>query len=205
MCDPAPPVCLTRSYSSSPSQRGGTLIAEDVIELEQHERLLFDPDGYRPSSCPSCGHHRLHAHDYRHRKLRGESESSLVVFRRYRCVACRGVWQVLAGFMARCLHRRWPFVERAVGRVLGREEDTCRSEAVPRRTLQRWISRLLSSARVVIQAFAAAGVDLGLTVQAGSRWDLLKSMVVRGLLSSGRRMAELAGWLHRLVPGLRLA
>ena len=65
---PPSPRYLERPYTSS--QKGGTLIAEEVTDLETHARRLCDPDGYRPSCCPRCGHGVLHVHDYRSRVLR---------------------------------------------------------------------------------------------------------------------------------------
>ena len=49
---PSPPVCLTRSYKSR-NQKGGTVIAEGVRDLETHRRMLLDPDAYR-SVIGSC-------------------------------------------------------------------------------------------------------------------------------------------------------
>ena len=61
-----PPVereaCLVRLRSSS--QKGGTIIVEDVTELATHDRRICDPDGYRPPFCPNCGEETLHVHDY---------------------------------------------------------------------------------------------------------------------------------------------
>ena len=62
--------CLVRLRSST--QKGGTLIAEAVTDYASHERLICDPDGYRPPFCPRCGGRRLHVHDYRERVLRAE-------------------------------------------------------------------------------------------------------------------------------------
>ncbi len=42
---PAARGCLDRAYTSS--QKGGTLIAEDVQDLEAHERRLQTPDAFR--------------------------------------------------------------------------------------------------------------------------------------------------------------
>jgi hypothetical protein len=69
---PHPPACLERPYPSS--QKGGTLIAEQVRDLEAHLEQVSDPDGYRPARCPHCGHGVLHAHDHRARKLRGDRQ-----------------------------------------------------------------------------------------------------------------------------------
>lgn len=199
MSPPAPPVCLIRPYSAT-GQRGGTLIAEDVVDPEEHRRRLWDPDGYRPATCLHCGHGQLHAHDYRERQRRGESQWER--FRRYRCAACRAVWLVLAAFVARHLPRSWSLVQAAAG-----VEDAERagpSRPVPAATRRRWLRRLRSSAAVVVQAFVTSGVALGGAAEATSRAELLGAMIRERLVSAGRAMAELAGWLHRLVPGLRL-
>src|SRR5438105_1019359 len=69
---PDPPPCLSRLRA--PGQKGGTLIAEGVLDHETHVRRLRNPDGYRPISCPSCQATILHIHDYRERKLRAEAD-----------------------------------------------------------------------------------------------------------------------------------
>ena len=200
MSNPAPPECLTRPYSANPDQRGGTLIAEDVVDREEHRHRLTDPDAYRPPRCLHCDHVKLHAHDFRERVLRGEGGRE--TFRRYRCAACRAVWFVLAAFMARNLHRSWAFVETAT--VVRETDDGQPARPVPPRTLQRWFGRLQSSARCVVQAFVASGVALKKAAESSSRAELLAAMVREKLLSARRSMADLAGRLHRLVPGLRL-
>ena len=45
--------CLVRLRPSS--QKGGTIVAEDVTDRATHDRRLCDPDGYRPAFCPNCG------------------------------------------------------------------------------------------------------------------------------------------------------
>jgi hypothetical protein len=105
--------------------------------------------------------------------------------------------------MARHLHRRWAYVEVATG--VAETSDGPPARPVAARTLKRWLGRLLSSARGVVQAFVTAGVALGRAADCASRAELLAEMVHEGLLSAGRPMAEVGGWLHRLVPGLRLA
>jgi hypothetical protein len=89
---PAPPACLNRPYCARPNQSGGTLIAEDVREPNEHRRRLLDPDEYRPCSCLNCRGSRLHAHSYRERRIKiGGGISTEEQVRRYRCVACRAV------------------------------------------------------------------------------------------------------------------
>ena len=99
MPDPASLSCLYRPYSCKSSQKGGTLLADKVLNLADHIRILSDPDGYRPSSCPTCGFHFMHAHDFRVRRLRGDPETGWIDLRRYRCPDCGAVWQVLPGFL----------------------------------------------------------------------------------------------------------
>ncbi len=48
---PQAPKYLERLYPST--QKGVTLIAEDVTDLETHRQRLSDPDGYRPRCCPA--------------------------------------------------------------------------------------------------------------------------------------------------------
>lgn len=190
MDPPAVSPCLTRPYSSSPDQKGGTLIA-DVSDIETHEELLADPDGYRPERCLSCGCTTLHAHDFRSRKFGPADE---IQFRRYRCRRCLGAWMVLAVFVARCLHQRWDRVQRAVAGT----DDT-----VPRRTVLRWLDRLRSDALVLVQVLAEAAPDLRLETS-WSRGELVDRLVDIGCISGPRKLAEFAAWIHRLCPGLRL-
>lgn len=46
---PDPEICLVTSRVSR--FKGGTLIDEDVRDLEAHERGVCDPDHYRPKRC----------------------------------------------------------------------------------------------------------------------------------------------------------
>jgi hypothetical protein len=55
---PEQEACLVRLRPSS--QKGGTIVAEDVTDLATHDRRLCEPDGYRPRFCPSCGEKTLH-------------------------------------------------------------------------------------------------------------------------------------------------
>lgn len=190
---PPAPACLERAYPSS--QKGGTLIAEDVRDLEQHQRRLVDPDGYRPRRCPHCESMTLHAHDFRYRHLRADPWMEVTI-RRYRCIVCQGRWQVLPLFVARWLWRSWRVVAGALGLA------ACVGEVkVPKQTRRRWSERLRSSAGSLAQAFAASAApalaELAIRVGLrGSRIDLLQTC--------GEGLAPLAAQIHRLVPGLRL-
>ena len=62
---PRSEACLVRRRPSS--QKGGTIIAEDVTDRATHDRRICDPDGYRPAFCPNCGERTLHVHDDRDR------------------------------------------------------------------------------------------------------------------------------------------
>jgi hypothetical protein len=206
---PAPPACLSKPYSANQNQKGGTLIAEDVLDRQDHRRRLADPDCYRPCSCMNCGGCRLHAHDFRERRLRGDPRSAVELVRRYQCVSCLAVWMVLPLFLARHLHRNWETVQSALvadGVLEGSGEES--RVDVPATTRSRWRSRLCSSARLLTQVLAGIGAGIAevlgrLSVDC-SRLELLGELVRAGLLRAACRVAQLAGWIHRAVPGLRL-
>lgn len=192
-----PPACLERVCPST--QKGGTLIAENVLEVDVHEAFLCNPDGYRPERCAACDHDRLHVHDYRQRLRTGESCGPVSVVR-YRCAAegCGARWLVLPAFLARRLWRTWSYVEQEVSDT---PTERRRGVRAPGRTLRRWRARLRSAARFLVQVLASSGAsEWGalageLTLQA-TRWQ-----VVRALASP---FAAVAALLHRLVPGARL-
>ncbi len=205
---PAPPSCLMRLYSSKPGQKGGTLIAEDVHDLAAHELRLLDPDGYRPERCPRCGHGVLHAHDHRLRMPRDQPRGSSIVIRRYACVsgACAACWQILPAFLARHLQRAWETIESAS--LSDTPTAPPPSPPVPWSTTRRYRSRLSSCASALRSAFAAvgAGVDAVLSRlgEAVTRAEFCRALSLGGFLDPARRLASLASYLHRLVPGLRL-
>ena len=209
MTYPATPSCLSTPYSAKPSQKGGTLIFEAVVTLEGHRERLLDPDGYRPEQCGHCGEHRLHAHDFRDRVLRADPDTAREQIRRYLCIACRAVWRVIPACIARHLHRRWDVVQSEV--VSGGEvaaSGTERRVSVPRQTARRWASRLRASAAQLIQVLVAAGVQvshaLGGLGGACSRAELVDALSAALLVDPARKLAQLAVWVHRLVPGIRL-
>ncbi len=197
---PAAESCLDRAYSSS--QKGGTLIAEDVGDLATHEQRLGSPDSYRPASCPRC-QSVVHIHDLRPRVLLADSAVSTEIIR-FRCAdrdRCGAAWQILPAFIARHLWRSWPVVERAA-------ESPERSE-VPARTRRRWRARLASAARAVVAVmttafdtiYCAAAMAVGLDA---SRLELVRSYAAGMRPQTGTCLAELAAALHRLCPGVRL-
>jgi hypothetical protein len=198
---PAVEACLCHPYPSS--QKGGTLIAEDVHDLATHELRLEDPDAYRPSACPRCGC-ALHVHDLRPRVLRGEASVATEVVR-FRCAdreRCGAAWQILPGFLARCLWGSWSRVGQAL------EADA--PSSVPARTRRRWRARLDSSARLLVALLSTAtdGVWARLAIAVGldaRRIDLVRSYAARSAAASwAATLAALAAALHRLSPGIRL-
>ena len=194
---PREPLCLSRPYRSS--QKGGTLIAELVLDLAEHLRRLADPDSYRPSECPSCEGSCLHVHDYRTRVCQAPGVPAVGVVR-YRCVDCKGRWQVLPAFIARHLWYHWPIVADAC--VQSVEQAAAPLQQTPsERTVKRWLGRLFSSARVLVQLLAtsaeaklvAVAQHVGLDP---TRWELLDTLA--------RPLAAVAALTHRLMPGVRL-
>ena len=193
---PQPAKYLEQPYAST--QKGGTLIAEDVTDLETHERRLCDPDGYRPSCCPRCGHAVLHVHDYRPRVLRADPHRVVVKVVRHRCVAvdCGARWLILPLVLARHLWRRWAVVEATT-----RGRRPVDWPPVPARTARRWRARLRLAGRRLTQVLAASGSApleavaqrLGLTA---TRLDVI--------LALGLTLSSVAALMHRLAPGLRL-
>lgn len=215
---PQPPDCLNRPYCARPGQKGGTLIAEDVLDVATHRRRLASPDGYRPTACPHCGQRVLHAHDLRTRKpgpAPDTPDTSEIIVRRFRCAdpSCGAVWQVLPAFLPRHLWRFWTVIEAVVPPVPGEvTPDGPRPPPAPlvsQRTVQRWRARLSSAARLLVQLLAtmsdamldaiAAAVGLDAT-----RTDLVTAYAHSFAAPAGRRLAAVAGHVHRIEPGLRL-
>jgi len=62
---PQAEACLLARYPSS--QKGGTIIIEQVCSLKEHERLL-NTGSYRLDACPRCGA-TTHLHDLRPRVM----------------------------------------------------------------------------------------------------------------------------------------
>lgn len=190
---PPSPACLDRAAPAS--QKGGTLIAAEVMDRETHEARLADPDGYRPQECAHCRHRRLHVHDYPERVLRGVAEAPAVRVIRHRCVRCGATWRTLPGFVAIALPRSWPTVEAAVA------ETPTRGPTIPARTRRRWLRRLRSVARVAVVALASSGDATLSRVAERVGLDATRRQLVA---SFDAEFATMAATLWRLVPGLRL-
>jgi hypothetical protein len=195
---PLPPACLERAYSSSRSRKGGTLIVEEVGDLETHEQRRRDPDGYRPAACPSCGHDKLHVHDYRVR------ERLPITLVRYLCPACKATWRMLPLFAARMLWRSWPTVE---GATIGPASPS--AVRVPERTVRRWRARLATAAASLVEVLRRAGetaiVAAATAVEAtATRLRLVVACAEATAAATGQRLSRLAATIHSLVPGVRL-
>jgi len=197
---PQEAACLSRPCPSS--QKGGTLIAEAVVDLATHLRLLADPDGYRPAHCAGCGHGVLHVHDYRSRVCQLPGVPTLAIVR-YRCVGCEGRWQVLPAFIARHLHFLWVFV--AATCAMAHDEPAAPTPPTARApsadTVTRWLRRLMSCGRVLAQLLASSAEPMLVGVAQALGLGSTRREVVDAL---GRSFAEVAALAHRLVPGVRL-
>jgi hypothetical protein len=200
---PAAESCLVLSCASR-GQKGGTFIAEAVVDAEAHEAQMKSPGQYRPSEC-ACGGKKLHIHQRRERRLRGsptrDAGFRTVLVMVFLCVACRATWRVLPAFVTRCLWRAWDVVE---GVVHGTRQVG--APVVPSRTRRRWRARSAAAARVPAQVLATAGTSaLREVAQAvgldGDRLALARAYMER---FGGSLLRPLASLLHRLAPGIRL-
>ena len=142
---PPEPLCLKKPYLSS--QKGGTLIANDVNDIETHTKKICNPDGYRPQSCPKCKHQKLHVHDYRERSLWADPLIKTIRIIRYICVGCKATWRILPAFVARWLWRRWTVVE---AHCLTQQVPPS-WPPVPERTKRRWKTRLSAAASFLLR------------------------------------------------------
>jgi len=206
---PGSEACLIRLRPSS--QKGGTIIAEDVTDRATHERRLCDPDGYRPAFCPNCGERTLHVHDYRERSLRAEPGEPVARVVRHECVGCEGIWQILPAFIARHLWRTWRVVEHA---LTGTEPPPAPVEPrrwppVPERTQRRWRARWRRPARLLAQVLAACGETAWAALAAAlgpeARCaDLVAAYAGARVTPVGQCLASAAALVYRLQPTVRL-
>jgi hypothetical protein len=205
---PRAPRCLDTSRVSR--FKGGTLIAEDVRDLREHERRMADLDAYRPEPCPTCGHATLHVHcrPERHPK-REPTLPPVVPVLQFRCAdeACGATWRVLPIFLARHLWHAWRTVERIVRPSAKLPAAT--APPVPATTQRRWAVRLASSARVLCALLAVSGgTELtGLAMQVGldgTRGELVDAFQRTVGTPAGERLSPLAALAHRLERGIRL-
>jgi predicted RNA-binding Zn-ribbon protein involved in translation (DUF1610 family) len=205
---PESEACLFRLRSST--QKGGTLIAEEVTDHATHERRICDPDGYRSFSCPRCGERRLHVHDYRERVLRAEPGKPVTRIVRLLCVSCDAIWQILPLFIARHLWRTWNVVRHALmpeHKVSSSPSEPQHLPKVPPRTVRRWRARWLRPALALVQILAASGKG----TWAALATRLPSNATCADLVAAYARehidqppLAALAALLYRLQPKVRL-
>lgn len=206
---PPPPAerCLETSRKSR--YGGGTLVAEDVHDLGEHERRLADPDRYRPR-CGKCNGAAVHVHTRPERRPRGEpSLPPAVTILQFRCAQCGATWRILPLFLARHLWHAWKAVERAVAPSRSRKLASSSAPPIPTRTRTRWWTRLALSARTLVVVLAASGgaaleeiaKRVGLL---GTRAALVDAYVAAARPPLGERLASLGAIMHRLDRGLRL-
>jgi hypothetical protein len=208
---PPPPgeACLVRQRPSS--QKGGTIIAEDVMDPTLHERRICDPDAYRPPFCPHCGERTLHVHDYRERILRAEPGAPVARVVRHECVGCAAIWQIVPAFIARCLWRTWRVVEHTLIAVESppATRQPPRWPPVPERTQRRWRARWRRPAQVLAQVLAACGHAAWAALAAGlapaaTCADLVAAYATTTATPSGQQLAAVAALIDRLVPRMCL-
>jgi hypothetical protein len=159
---PQPEACLTMSRASR--YKGGTVIAEDVWSLQEHRRRVANGDLYRPGVCGACQGTRLHVHDYVERTPLGFAMLAVLTIVRFICAndQCRATWRVLPAFLARHLWYGWKTVEsNTVSAQADALPPAAPSKPGPtapsRHTRQRWLSRLVSSARRLVVMLAQSG------------------------------------------------
>jgi len=206
---PEQEACLVRLRPSS--QKGGTIVAEDVSDLATHERRLCTADGYRPKFCPNCRETTLHIHDYRSRNLRGEPGQPVARVVRHECIRCDAIWQTLPAFIARHLWRTWRVVEHTLKAVtpLPAETETRRWPPVPERTRRRWCARWLRPARYLAQVLSACSEAVwarlgGVLAREATCADLVAACATERLAAAGHLLAVVAALVYRLQPKVRL-
>jgi hypothetical protein len=208
---PQPDNCLIQSRKSK--YKGGTLIAEDVLTLEEHCKRLCDPDGYRPKSCDRCGHGVLHIHDYPERRPLGLALTAAVRLVRFICASatCRATCRVLPAFLARHLWWTWGTVERATREVVSAKDESSSPSVTkpPAQTVRRWLGRLESSARQAVVLMGSRGAEVVRAVaETAGLVDTRRSLVdayrrITGI-AQGHGLGAVAAVLDRLERGIRL-
>ena len=192
---PRLPLYLTSGYPSS--VKGGTVIAGDVWDRDEHQRRLADLESYGPA-CPKCGR-PMQGHGLRERRPVREVPIDI---QRYRCRPCHAVVQVLPAFVARHLWRTWETVEAVVVPPEQRPPVV-----VPKRTRRRWRARASQPVRVVLHVLSSLRTAIlsGLVAALGldaTRRALLAAF--RPLAGAMGACAALSVLLGKVLPGLRV-
>lgn len=191
--------------------RGGTVIAEDVHDLQEHRRRMACADAYRPESCLGCRGVHLHVHDRPERRPKGDRRLAVVEpVLRFRCASedCRATWRVLPLFLARHLWHTWRAVEHAVAPAPDAGAEP-RMAPIAARTRQRWKTRLALPARTLVVLLAmSGGAALERVAQhvglEGTRAALVDAYATAAGTPPGERLSTLGARVDRLERGIRL-
>ncbi len=122
--------------------------------------------------------------------------------RLYRCPekSCGAVFMVLPAVIARQLWRLWETVE----------EVSSGTASAPRSTARRWFGRLRADAGQLLQILLSVGKELlgtalfSLLPRIRTRGMLIELLGSSGLADPHQAFAQVAAWIHRIQPGLRL-
>ncbi len=130
---------------------------------------------------------------------------------RHECISCQAIWQVRPLFLARCLWRTWPVVERTMtGAPAQVDGGSRRWPPVPERTQRRWRARWLRPARFVAQVLTSCGeatwaaVAGGTLAPAATCADLVAACVRATMTAAGMALAAVAALVFRLQASVRL-
>jgi len=196
--------CLIRLRSST--QKGGTIIVEQVTDHATHERCICNPNSYWPPFCPRCRGQRWHTHDYRDRVLRGEPGKPVITIVRLLCVACEAIWQILPLFVARHLWRTWEVVRHTLMPDL--KTSSAREgqpwPKVPLRTVRRWRQRWLRPALALAQILATSGPWDALAIRLPVDATCGDLVAAYAAVQVGEALSSLAALIYRLQPKVRL-
>lgn len=173
---------------------GGTLIATDIVTLEQQAAALAEPSRVCPPRCQACDWPVLHVHERRARRLDGRGSESVDILI-FRCAACRVVWRVLPAILARHLWRTWDEVAKAL-------DEACDRSTTPIRTRRRWHRRLRERATTLVVVLGQLG-PARVRAVAELVIDAMRRDVIAAF-GGVARLAELAGLVDHLVPGVRV-
>lgn len=193
---PTPYLDHLRPRKSGDDYVDGTLIAAEIVTLEQHAAALANPDLERPDLCLACRCPQVHVHERRTRLLDGLGSATVEILI-FRCAgpSCRVVWRVLPAFLARHLWRAW-------ARIVEALDDARERCSTPKRTRQRWLRRLRERATMLVVVLAQLGPARPVAV-ARLGLDAVRREVIVAF-GGLARLPELAALVDRLAPGVRV-
>ena len=77
--------------------------------------------------------------------------------------------------------------------------------SVPKSTIARWRGRLMLPALVLAQVLLGAGVEVSSGMSMTSTCaELVDGLADEGAIDGERKLEQVAGWVHRVMPGVRL-